>query len=184
MSVPSLSGAVRPSTCVGAQTCRSRAGAGRPPGLGLCATSAGLPCLRQKGWVLRGNLRARLMGSAGRAWGESSLRRPLGFPRPPLTPALDRWRRQTSQHEKGWGRDRRYGQGRWGVDGSRCRCAAALVKRVSRRSAPRRPQGFLVRGRGTQLSPPQPGEDHTAWAPVWGGQSLGPAGAETEEPCP
>ena len=118
MSVPLLSSSVQLSTCVHTQTCRSRAGAGRPPGPGLCAASVGLPCLRQKARVLRGDLRARLSGSTGRAWGESGLRRPLGFPRAPLTPALDRWRRQTSQHEKGWGRDRRYGQGRWGVDGA------------------------------------------------------------------
>lgn len=83
MSIPSLSGAVRPSTCVRVQTCRSRAGAGQPPGPGLCAASAALPCLRQKAWVLRGDLWARLMGSAGRAWGESSLRR---FPRRPSDP--------------------------------------------------------------------------------------------------
>lgn len=155
MSVPSLSSAIRPSTRVRGDL-QEQGRAGWPPDLGLCAASTGLPCLRQKAWVLRGDLRAHLMGSAGRTGGESDLRRPLGSPGTPLTPRPEQIEGDRLPSMRGGGAGTGdHGQSRRGGFGwSRRRCVATLAKRVSLRSAPRPPPRLPGAGAGPPAEPP------------------------------
>ena len=147
MSVPSLSSAVRPSTSVRGDL-QEQGRAGQPPGLGLCATSVGLPCLRQKAWVLRGDLRAHLMGSAGRAGGESDLRRPLGFPGTPLTPRPEQMEgdRLLSMRGVEQGQETMGRVGEGGLDGAGTGVQPPWRSGFLSGAHPGHPQGFLVRG--------------------------------------